>query len=65
VDNRIQHRRPPEGWDGHNVIAVSFEDDGNAYKAPWPLLPLSRSRLTVVAARETSRDDLGKIIKYG
>ena len=29
-----------EGWDGHNVIAVSFEDDGNACKALTSLTEL-------------------------
>lgn len=30
-----------EGWDGHNVIAVSFEDDRSAYKALTSLKELA------------------------
>ena len=33
-----------EGWDGHNVIAVSFADDGNAYEALTSLKQLDAQR---------------------
>jgi uncharacterized membrane protein len=40
---------PSEGWDGHNVIAVSFEDDQNAYKALTALSELDSQHRTRVA----------------
>ena len=33
-----------EAWDGHNVIAVSFEDDRNAYEALTSLKELDSQK---------------------
>lgn len=52
-----------EGWDGHNVIAVSFEDDGNAYKALTSLTELdSQHRVRVVEAVVVVRGDDGQLV---
>jgi uncharacterized membrane protein len=52
-----------EGWDGHNVIAVSFEDDGNAYKALTSLTELdSQHRVRVAEAVVAVRGDDGQVV---
>jgi uncharacterized membrane protein len=51
-----------EGWDGHNVIAVSFEDDRNAYKALTSLKELdSQQRVGVREAVVVERGEDGQI----
>jgi uncharacterized membrane protein len=52
-----------EGWDRHNVIAVSFEDDRNAYKALTSLNELdSQHRARVAEAVVVMRDQDGKLV---
>jgi uncharacterized membrane protein len=52
-----------DGWDGHNVIAVSFEDDGNAYKALTSLTELdSQHRVRVAEAVVAVRGDDGQVV---
>jgi uncharacterized membrane protein len=52
-----------EGSDGHNVIAVSFEDDGNAYKALTSLSELdSQHRVHVSEAVVVVRGDDGEVV---
>lgn len=52
-----------EAWDGHNVIAVSFEDDHNAYKALTMLEELdSQRRLAVREAVVVARAEDGKVV---
>jgi uncharacterized membrane protein len=52
-----------EGWDGHNVIAVSFEDDANAYKALTSLTELdSQHRVRVAEAVVVVRGDDGQVV---
>jgi len=49
-------------WDGHSVIAVSFEDDRNAYKALTILEELdSQRRVAVREAVVVARGEDGKI----
>ena len=51
-------------WDGHNVIAVSFEDDDNAYKALTSLKELeSQQRVRVAEAVVVVRDQDGQLIE--
>jgi uncharacterized membrane protein len=52
-----------EGWDGHNVIAVAFEDDRNAYKALTSLKELdSQHRVRVAEAAVVVRDQDGQLV---
>jgi uncharacterized membrane protein len=52
-----------EAWDGHNVIAVSFEDDQDAYKALTILEELdSQHRLAVREAVVVARGEDGKVV---
>jgi uncharacterized membrane protein len=52
-----------EAWDGHNVIAVSFEDDRTAYKALTILEELdSQRRLAVREAVVVERAEDGKVV---
>ena len=51
-----------EGWDGHNVIAVSFEDDHDAYKALTVLKELdTQQRVGVLEAVVVERDKDGQL----
>jgi uncharacterized membrane protein len=50
-----------EGWDGHNVIAVSFENDRNAYEALTSLKELdSQERVRVAEAVVVERGQDGQ-----
>ncbi len=52
-----------EGWDGHSVIAVSFEDDRNAYKALSSLEELdSQQRVRVAEAVVVVRGEDGQLV---
>jgi uncharacterized membrane protein len=52
-----------EAWDGQNVIAVSFEDDHNAYKALTILKELeSQHRVGVREAVVVARGEDGQIV---
>jgi uncharacterized membrane protein len=52
-----------EAWDGHNVIAVSFDDDHTAYKALTILKELdSQRRVGVREAVVVARGEDGKIV---
>jgi uncharacterized membrane protein len=52
-----------EAWDGHNVIAVSFEDDRSAYKALTVLEELdSQRRVAVREAVVVARGEDGKLV---
>jgi uncharacterized membrane protein len=52
-----------EAWDGYNVIAVSFEDDHNAYKALTILKELeSQDRVGVREAVVVARGEDGKVV---
>ena len=52
-----------EGWDVHNVIAVSFEDDRTAYKALTALTELdSQQRVHVAEAVVVERDEDGQVV---
>jgi uncharacterized membrane protein len=52
------------GWDGFNVIAVSFEDDSNAYKALTSLKELeSQKRIRVQEAVVVVRGEDGQLIE--
>lgn len=51
-------------WDGHNVIAVSFEDDGAAYKALTSLKELdSQRRVGVAEAVVVERGQDGQLVE--
>jgi uncharacterized membrane protein len=53
-----------EGWDGHNVIAVSFEDDRNAYGALTSLKELdSQERVRVAEAVVVERGQDGQVVE--
>ena len=53
-----------DGWDGHNVIAVSFEDDRSAYKALTSLKELdSQKRLRVAEAVVVERGEDGQVVE--
>jgi uncharacterized membrane protein len=53
-----------EAWDGHNVIAVSFEDDRNAYQALTSLKELdSQQRISVGEAVVVERDQNGQLVE--
>ena len=53
-----------EGWDPYNVIAVSFEDDANAYEALTTLKELeSQERVGVQEAVVVVRDEEGQIVE--
>jgi uncharacterized membrane protein len=53
-----------EGWDGQNVIAVSFEDDRNAYKALTSLKELdSQQRVRVAEAVVVERGEDGQVVE--
>jgi uncharacterized membrane protein len=63
TDSTGSNTAAPEGSDGHNVIAVSFEDDGNAYKALTSLTELdSQHRVRVAEAVVVVRGDDGQIV---
>lgn len=50
-------------WDGHSVIAVSFEDDGNAYKALTLIEELdSQRRVRVQEAVVVVRGEDGQVV---
>lgn len=52
-----------DGWDGHSVIAVSFEDDRGAYKALTLLGELdSQRRVGVREAVVVARGEDGKLV---
>jgi uncharacterized membrane protein len=52
-----------EAWDGHNVIAVSFEDDRSAYKALTVIEELdSQRRVAVREAVVVARGEDGKLV---
>jgi uncharacterized membrane protein len=53
-----------EGWDGHNVIAVSFEADRNAYEALTSLKELdSQKRVVVGEAVVVERGRDGQLVE--
>jgi uncharacterized membrane protein len=53
-----------EGWDGQNVIAVSFEDDRNAYTALTSLKELdSQQRVGVLEAVVVERAQDGQVVE--
>jgi uncharacterized membrane protein len=53
-----------EGWDGYNVIAVSFADDRNAYEALTALKLLdSQHRVRVSEAVVAVRDEDGQVVE--
>ena len=53
-----------EGWDGHNVIAVAFEDDRNAYEALTSLKELdSQQRVGVREAVVVERGQDGQVVE--
>ena len=53
-----------EAWDGHNVIAVSFEDDRNAYEALTSLKELdSQKRVGLGEAVVVERGQDGQLIE--
>jgi uncharacterized membrane protein len=53
-----------EGWDGHNVIAVSFENDRNAYEALTSLKELdSQKRVRVAEAVVVERGQDGQVVE--
>ena len=54
----------PEGWEAYNVIAVSFDDDANAYNALTVLKELdSQRRVGVQHAVVVIRDEDGQLIE--
>jgi len=63
TDTTGSNTAAPEGWDGHNVIAVSFEDDRTAYKALTSLTELdSQHRVRVAEAVVVVRDEDGQVV---
>ena len=53
---------PADEWDGHSVIAVSFEEDQNAYKALTLLEELdNQNRVSVQEAVVVVRDENGQV----
>jgi uncharacterized membrane protein len=53
-----------EGWEGHNVIAVSFKDDRKAYNALTSLKELdSQERLRVAEAVVVERGEDGQVVE--
>jgi uncharacterized membrane protein len=51
-----------EGWDGHTVLVVSFEDDRNAYKGLTSLTELdAQQRVLVRDAAVVVRDEDGQV----
>ena len=64
ITNNTPNTTPAEELlDGHNVIAVSFEDDGNAYKALTLLEELaSQRRIDVQEAVVVSRGEDGQVV---
>jgi uncharacterized membrane protein len=54
----------PYGWDGHNVIAVSFEEDDKAYKGLTSLKELeAQQRIRVAEAVVVVRDEDGQLVE--
>ena len=52
-----------DGFDGHNVIAVSFEDDRSAYKALSTIKELeAQHRLGVQEAVVVARGEDGQVV---
>lgn len=52
------------GWDGHSVIAVSFEDDRNAYNALTALKELdTQQRVGVQEAVVVTRGEDGQVVE--
>ena len=64
-DQQTTHiQQVPEGWDGYNVIAVSFEDDANAYNALTALKELdSQERVGVQEGVVVERTDDGHVVE--
>jgi uncharacterized membrane protein len=61
--NNTPNTTPADELDGHGVIAVSFEDDGNAYKALTLLEELaSQRRIGVQEAVVVSRGEDGQVV---
>jgi uncharacterized membrane protein len=61
--NNTPNTTPADELDGHSVIAVSFEDDGNAYKALTLLEELaSQRRIGVQEAVVVSRGEDGQVV---
>jgi uncharacterized membrane protein len=61
--NNTPNTTPAGELDGHSVIAVSFEDDGNAYKALTLLEELaSQRRIGVQEAVVVSRGEDGQVV---
>jgi uncharacterized membrane protein len=61
--NNPSNTTAAEEFDGHSVIAVSFEDDGNAYKALTLLGELgSRHRIGVQEAVVVARGEDGQVV---
>jgi hypothetical protein len=61
--NNPSNTAAAEEFDGHSVIAVSFEDDGNAYKALTLLGELgSRHRIGVQEAVVVARGEDGQVV---
>jgi uncharacterized membrane protein len=57
------HTTAPDSWDGHNVIAVSFEDDRSAYKALTLIEELdSQRRVRVQDAIVVVRAEDGQVV---
>ena len=57
------HHTAADGFDGHSVIAVSFEDDRNAYKALTLLEELdSQHRVAVREAVVVARGEDGQVV---
>jgi uncharacterized membrane protein len=64
TDTTGSNNAATEGWDGYNVIAVSFEDDRNAYKALTALKELdSQQRVGVREAVVVVRDEDGQLVE--
>jgi uncharacterized membrane protein len=58
-----QNHTAPDTWDGHSVIAVSFEDDRNAYKALTLIEELdSQRRVHVQEAVVAVRGEDGQVV---
>jgi uncharacterized membrane protein len=61
--NNTSNTTAAEGFDGQSVIAVSFEDDGNAYKALTVLEQLaSQHRIDVREAVVVARGEDGQVV---
>jgi uncharacterized membrane protein len=61
--NNTSNTTAADEFDGHSVIAVSFEDDGNAYKAMTLLEELaSQHRIDVQEAVVVARGEDGQVV---